>query len=136
MSDGIKPTYDARNQYYDVMKLLMIGTKNASLNARLEDWHRGLWSLFNMVCSYIDQTEAAKLKESLIAARGKLMQLEATNRRDPQMRQAHHHKKWEVELLLLNLEEELHRAARNVMLPTSTDAGDLDIDEMLRRQGQ
>lgn len=136
MSDGIKPTYDARNQYYEVMKLLMIGTKNASLNARLEDWHRGLWSLYNMVCSYIDQKEAEALKADLIGARRKVMQLEASNLRDPQMRQAHHKNKWETELLLLELEEKLHRAARNVMLPTSTDAGELDIDEILRRQGQ
>lgn len=138
MSDGVKPTYDARKEYYEVMKLLMIGLKNASLNARYQDWHRGLWSLYNMVCPYINEVPAKNeltLKERLLSAHIEIEKLESQNKRDPALRMNYQRKRWKVEQDLLDIEEQLHRAAKNVMLPTSTDAGDMDDEEMLRRSG-
>lgn len=126
--DSYKPSYDGRMMYYDVIKKFLLAQKVSALNGDVNQWYRGLRILYNMCQAYVSPEDRAAIKKELNRIRLEIGQL-GTARTDK-------HRGFiigAVEEDLLELEEQLHTAARAMFLPIKAeDKTGWDDEEFLR----
>lgn len=107
-----KTSFDGRQMYYQVMGKFMMAQKVSALQGSVRDWYRGIRILFNMCQAYIDPSEVDRIKKLFAAIDGEMVKYD--HAKLPKSKAIIG---GNIERSLLELEEELHTAARAVFLP-------------------
>ena len=117
----IRPTFDARLQYYDVLQKYLITVSESRLSSDYALWERSLRGLLDMVRPYIKEEEYKELKKNLDKAR----QLH------PYSYSCIYNNK--ILCLLDDTNSDLLLYAKKMMLPSSEDENtEFDEEEFLR----
>jgi hypothetical protein len=133
MSEGSSTTWQARDHYYKVLQQVMYAEKTSFMNSNYEGSHKGLQALYIMVCPYIQEDEATLIRASLKELRRKVLHLQSLNKRDQNMQASYLQGREVIDETLFDLSERLHRAAKNVFLPTgSAHQGAFDERQFLK----
>ena len=112
---GEKPSYDARLEYYKVMKAYMMALAKSSLMDDANTTLRMLWGLFSMVKPYIKKSDAETLKEKLVRIRHQLRASAKTPATSKSIILAR------IDDELQDMQEELFMASKYIMLPVGGD---------------
>jgi hypothetical protein len=125
-----KPTFDARIQYYELLRAILHEGKKAAVMSDLMGWYRCLHITYNMVCPYIEPAENTLLREQLFVARNKILQLYHPRVGSHNMKLQNEMK---IDKMLMELDENIHKAARRMMLPLEqTSTGEFDMERFMR----
>ena len=128
-----KPTHDARNEYYKVLILFMSIAKTNYIMGNYVAWYRGLWSVYHMVCAYIDPATSKEIKDSLENTSELVAQINNVGISDPVASIANHKRMLLIEKNLLAIEEKIQVSSKDMMLPTGQKQGDIDLDDLMRK---
>ena len=112
---GEKPSYDARLEYYKVMKAYMMAIAKSTISEGQESTLKLLWGLFSMVQPFIKKEDAQKLKEKMLWTK---MQLRGLYRTPANGRSLMTNK---IDDELMTIQEDLFMASRYIMLPVDRD---------------
>lgn len=131
-----KPTHDARQEYYDTLKFVMVNTAKAFLIRDATTATTGLRLQYNMVSPYVDQTpDFTTIPHELLQAENKFVGTHHAFR-NTAFENARRQKVNEGWNTLLNIDLRIREAAKHVQLPTGTDGiVDFDLDEFKRGSG-
>lgn len=125
-----KVGFDARLQYYDVLKKFMLHQKLSALTGDLSMWYRGLNILFNMVYAYINEKDRALIEERLLRLESSLRAYNGGTNNYTQRLMIQRR----IEKELLSIERLIHMAARTLFLPVKEETiGGFDDSEFLSR---
>lgn len=126
MDDDYKKVgYDARLQYYEVLRKLMIEASRAALMGDHPLWYKGLRLIYSMIKPYIRKVDVNELDDLFLKANNLLL-----SRIDNRYSNSVNNK---VYSLLTLIDDRLHISARDMFLPTADrEADDIDWDEFLR----
>lgn len=118
-----KPSHDARLQYYRVLEYVMLNMKSAALLGNYLGWYRTLREFHIMIVGYVPGSKLDGIKERFAMAKHLLdKQLGmSTYNRDRVVQTAQQYRVAEMDELFFDIEERLHVAARDMMLPTKVE---------------
>lgn len=135
--DARKPTHDARIQYYKVLEYVLLTMKFNCLSGNYAGWYRGLRQFHIMVVGYVPNKSLEGLPKKFGDAAAALAAYQnASGIRDPTVRANLPSKVSKLDELFFSIEQQLHYASKDMMLPTGgLQNGDLDIEQMLRNSG-
>jgi len=135
--DARKPTHDARLQYYKVLEYVLLTMKFNCLSGDYPGWYRGLRQFHIMIVGYVPKTSLEGLDKKFSEANHALaVYRNASGIRDAAVRANLPSKVSKLDELFFSIEQQLHYASKDMMLPTGgLQNGDLDIDQMLRNSG-
>jgi hypothetical protein len=120
-----KPGYDARLQYYEVIKKYMINISNAQYYGDFASWIRLLLGMYSLLKGYVDPEKAKDIKDKLIKIR---KQHNVTN---PDKVISSAHKKTlnnVLDIKLQEITEDIYVCAKHMFLPISEETEE-DFDE-------
>lgn len=134
VDDSKKPSHDARMQYYRVLEYVMINMKTAAMLGNYLGWYRSLREFHIMMVGYVPQDKLEGVGELFRQARILLDQhLAMTGHRDHVVQVAQQYRVSALDELYFQIEELLHRAARDMMLPVKAeDLEEFDEAKFLR----
>lgn len=118
-----KPSHDARLQYYRVMEYVMLNMVSSSLLGNYEGWYRTLRSFYNRIVAYVPPSKLDGIKQRFALAKhllDKQREMGSYNR-DRVVQAAQQCRVSEIDELFFDIEERLHVAARDMMLPTKVE---------------
>lgn len=132
-----KPTHDARIQYYKVLEYILLTMKYNCLTGNYAGWYRGLRQFHIMIIGYVKANTLIGIKEKFLEARQQLDMYDASSGyRDRAVRASMPVKVLRLDDLFFSIEEQLHVASKDMMLPTGgLSDGDLDMESLLRNSG-
>lgn len=119
-----RPTFDARIQYYELLRKLLEYSKQVGITGQLSEWYRSLHEVYNMVHAYIDPEQAILIKSQLDMVRNKIFLLE---RRRFQTNESRLQFRYRIDDALLRIDEHLHKSAKRMFLPLETNGRTFDI---------
>lgn len=136
-SEARKPTHDARLQYYKVLEYVLLTMKFNCLSGNYPGWYRGLRQFHIMIVGYVPSKSLEGLDRKFSEANHALaLYQNASGIRDPAVRANLPTKVSKLDELFFNIEQQLHYASKDMMLPTGgLQSGDLDINDLLRNSG-
>lgn len=132
-----KPTHDARIQYYKVLEYVLLTTKFSCLSGDYAGWYRGLRQFYVMIIGYVPADSLKDISELFEKAKEALDKFNnAGAYRNPLIRANLSRNRSSLDTLFFQIEEKLHIASKDMMLPTGgLQDGDLDVDDLLRNSG-
>lgn len=111
-----RPTYDGRQEYYKIVRLLIETMANFNINDAFDAWLDILNTLYCIVKPYISATDAKKIYDLLIDAENYLMNIQR------------HETEYIYKRLVANFKRKMHNinieiftAGKHLLLPLKTD---------------
>lgn len=132
-----KPTHDARMQYYKVLEYVLLTMKFNCLSGNYAGWYRGLRQFHIMIVGYVKAISLNNIHVKFAEAKKQIDIYENSMLyRDRNVRASLPFKVSQLDDLLFQIEEQLHVASKDMMLPTGgMNDGDLDMESLLRNSG-
>ena len=129
IDDGKKSSHDARQHYGRILEYVMLNMKSAALMGNYLGWYRCLREFHIMVLGYVKKEKLDGIKEKFNKAKIALDGYEnMTAYRDRAVQNAVMIRVSSMDELFFEIEEQLHLASRDLMLPTKED-DILEFDE-------
>lgn len=109
-----KTTFDARIQYYELLRNILSEGKKAAILGDLFGWYRCLRATFVMVSPYIEPELQKDLRDKLGTAKQRIFQLYHHRDQSSKVKLLNDER---MDELLFTIDEQLHNAAKSMFLP-------------------
>lgn len=116
--DFTKPGFDARMEYYKVVREYMVNIAKAQYESNISGWIRLLLGLFALVKGYLKPDDAKKIKEELRSVSIKLDNTKRSYSASNAVVMIN------VDRQLQNLTEDIYSAAKHMLLPIKDNEDD------------
>lgn len=124
-----RPVFDARIQYYELLRKLLEYGKQVGIKGNLTEWYRSLHETYNMVHAYIEPADAREIKSHLDKARQHIFGLD---RRIFPTQNAKLQYRYRIDEELLVIDGAIHKAAKHMFLPLENQHGEFDLNRFLK----